>query len=43
MDYPDFNPCEYCEGDPETCPCDPSDCMREMAAEHYEAMREMYE
>jgi len=40
MDRDDFNPCEYCDLDPEECERDPSDCSNEMAEEFYEQRRE---
>lgn len=42
MDFEyEFNPCEYCEGDPDECECDPSDCACNMAQEYAEALCEL--
>lgn len=39
-DLSDFNPCEYCDEDPNECDNDPSECIRERTEEYYEQRRE---
>jgi hypothetical protein len=39
----DFNPCEECDEDPDTCGRDPCDCMVDMAEQYMDDMRDCYD
>jgi hypothetical protein len=42
-DFDDYNPCEECDEDPDTCNCDPAECLAANIEHLKESARDAYD